>query len=58
MGRRSSDRRGLGNEAGLFPGSVITVSIPGARWPAWPTGHPWFGGAAASWTSLLLPMTR
>jgi hypothetical protein len=30
----------LGNEAGLFLGTVIIGSIPGARWRVWPNGHP------------------
>jgi hypothetical protein len=27
-------------EAGLFLGSVITATVPGARWQLWPNGHP------------------
>lgn len=30
----------LGNEAGLFLGTVIIASVPGARWRVWPNGHP------------------
>jgi Family of unknown function (DUF6278) len=30
----------LANEAGLFLGTVIIASIPGARWQLWPNGHP------------------
>jgi hypothetical protein len=31
---------GLGNEAGLFLGTVIIGSVPGACWRMWPNGHP------------------
>ena len=27
-------------EAGLFLGSVIIATVPGARWRLWPNGHP------------------
>ena len=27
-------------EAGLFLGSVIVATVPGARWRLWPNGHP------------------
>ncbi|HVB70145.1 MAG TPA: DUF6278 family protein [Acidimicrobiales bacterium] len=30
----------LGNEAGLFLGGVLVNVIDGARWVAWPNGHP------------------
>ena len=30
----------LGNEAGLFPATVIIASVAGARWRVWPNGHP------------------
>jgi Family of unknown function (DUF6278) len=30
----------LGNEVGLFLGTVIIASVPGARWQLWPNGHP------------------
>ena len=30
----------LGNEAGLFLGTVIIASVAGARWQVWPNGHP------------------
>ncbi len=30
----------LAGEAGLFLGTVIVASIPGARWRLWPNGHP------------------
>jgi hypothetical protein len=30
----------LGNEVGLFFGSVVVNSVPGARWHVWPNGHP------------------
>jgi hypothetical protein len=29
-----------GNEAGLFLGTVIIATVPGARWQLWPNGHP------------------
>src|SRR5258708_1432741 len=30
----------LGNEVGLFLGTLIIVGVAGARWRAWPNGHP------------------
>ncbi len=30
----------LGNETGLFLGTVIIASVVGARWRVWPNGHP------------------
>ncbi len=30
----------LGNEAGLFLGGVLVSVVDGARWVAWPNGHP------------------
>ena len=30
----------LGNEVGLYLGSVIVASVPGAAWTVWPNGHP------------------
>ncbi|MEW2544723.1 DUF6278 family protein [Streptomyces sp. NPDC047002] len=30
----------LGNDAGLYLGSVIVRTVPGARWHIWPTGQP------------------
>jgi Family of unknown function (DUF6278) len=30
----------LGNEVGLFLGSVIVRVVAGARWQLWPNGHP------------------
>jgi hypothetical protein len=30
----------LGNEVGLFLGSVLVEAVPGARWQLWPNGHP------------------
>lgn len=30
----------LGNDAGLYLGSVIVRSVPGANWQVWPNGHP------------------
>lgn len=30
----------LASEAGLFLGTVIIASDPGARWQVWPNGHP------------------
>ena len=30
----------LAGEAGLFLGTVIIASVPGARWQVWPNGHP------------------
>jgi hypothetical protein len=30
----------LGSQAGLYLGTVIVASVPGARWRAWPNGHP------------------
>ncbi|NKI44181.1 DUF6278 family protein [Streptomyces physcomitrii] len=30
----------LGNDAGLYLGTVITRGVPGARWHVWPGGHP------------------
>ena len=38
-----SDNRWLaavGNQAGLYLGTVIIASVPGARWRLWPNGHP------------------
>jgi hypothetical protein len=39
---RLTDRQpaALGNEAGLFLGTVITASVAGASWRIWPNGHP------------------
>jgi hypothetical protein len=30
----------VGNQAGLFLGTVIISTVPGARWRLWPNGHP------------------
>ncbi len=30
----------LGNDAGLYLGTVIVRSVPGAVWQIWPNGHP------------------
>lgn len=30
----------FGNDAGLYLGSVIVRTVPGAVWHIWPTGHP------------------
>jgi hypothetical protein len=30
----------VGNEAGLFLGTVIIATVPGAHWQLWPNGHP------------------
>jgi len=30
----------VGNQAGLFLGTVIIATVPGARWRMWPNGHP------------------
>lgn len=30
----------VAGEAGLFLGTVIIATIPGARWRVWPNGHP------------------
>jgi hypothetical protein len=30
----------LGLEAGRFLGTVLVVTVPGARWRLWPNGHP------------------
>jgi hypothetical protein len=30
----------LGNQAGLFLGTVILATVPAARWRLWPNGHP------------------
>ncbi|MFF2849024.1 DUF6278 family protein [Streptomyces sp. NPDC058001] len=30
----------LGNDAGLYLGSVIVRTVPGAVWHVWPGGHP------------------
>ncbi len=30
----------VASEAGLFLGTVIIATIPGARWRVWPNGHP------------------
>ncbi len=30
----------LGNEIGLYLGSAIVASVPGAVWTVWPNGHP------------------
>ncbi|MPZ67373.1 MAG: hypothetical protein GEU83_18350 [Pseudonocardiaceae bacterium] len=30
----------LGNEVGLYLGTVIVKNVPGAGWLAWPNGHP------------------
>jgi hypothetical protein len=31
---------GLGNDAGLYLGTVIVRVVPGARWQVWPDGRP------------------
>jgi Family of unknown function (DUF6278) len=31
---------GLGNDAGLYLGTVILRTVPGARWQVWPDGRP------------------
>lgn len=30
----------VGNQAGLFLGTVIIATVPGAHWRVWPNGHP------------------
>jgi hypothetical protein len=30
----------LGNDAGLYLGTVIVRTVPGAAWQLWPDGHP------------------
>jgi hypothetical protein len=30
----------LGSQAGLYLGTVIVASVPGAHWRLWPNGHP------------------
>lgn len=30
----------LGNDAGLYLGTVMVRTVPGARWKLWPDGHP------------------
>ncbi|MEV7339541.1 DUF6278 family protein [Streptomyces sp. NPDC093544] len=30
----------LGNDAGLYVGTVIVRTVPGAVWQVWPNGHP------------------
>ncbi|GAA3835727.1 DUF6278 family protein [Streptomyces chiangmaiensis] len=30
----------LGNDAGLYLGTVIVRTVPGAAWEIWPNGHP------------------
>jgi hypothetical protein len=30
----------VGNQAGLFLGTVIIATVPGTRWWLWPNGHP------------------
>ncbi|MEU6480012.1 DUF6278 family protein [Streptomyces sp. NPDC047017] len=30
----------LGNDAGLYLGTVIVRTLPGAAWEIWPNGHP------------------
>jgi hypothetical protein len=30
----------LGNDAGLYLGTVIIRTVPGAAWQVWPNGHP------------------
>lgn len=30
----------LGNDAGLYLGTVIVRTVPGATWHIWPSGHP------------------
>ncbi|MER6911950.1 DUF6278 family protein [Streptomyces sp. NPDC000594] len=30
----------VGNDAGLYLGTVIVRTVPGARWHIWPGGHP------------------
>jgi hypothetical protein len=30
----------VGNQAGLFLGTVIIATVPGTRWRLWPNGHP------------------
>jgi hypothetical protein len=30
----------VGNQAGLFLGTVIIATVPGACWKLWPNGHP------------------
>jgi hypothetical protein len=30
----------LGNDAGLYLGTVIVLTVPGADWQVWPDGHP------------------
>ncbi|GAA2412002.1 DUF6278 family protein [Streptomyces glaucosporus] len=30
----------LGNDAGLYLGTVVVRTVPGARWQVWPSGRP------------------
>ncbi|CAG7653523.1 DUF6278 family protein [Actinacidiphila bryophytorum] len=30
----------LGNDAGLYLGTVVVRTVPGATWQVWPNGHP------------------
>ncbi|GGZ05719.1 DUF6278 family protein [Streptomyces poonensis] len=30
----------LGNDAGLYLGTVVVRTVPGAGWALWPSGHP------------------
>ncbi|MBW1600596.1 hypothetical protein JJV70_00445 [Streptomyces sp. JJ66] len=30
----------LGNDAGLYLGTVLVRTVPGVRWVLWPNGHP------------------
>ena len=37
---RDAVMQAVENDAGLFLGTVIATSVPGARWQLWPNGHP------------------
>jgi len=39
---REDDERAswLGNDAGLYLGTVVLLTVPGAAWEVWPNGHP------------------
>ncbi|MBP5890166.1 DUF6278 family protein [Streptomyces scabiei] len=39
---RDDDERAawLGNDAGLYLGTVVVRTVPGARWEIWPNGQP------------------
>lgn len=37
---RHTSMSAVGNEVGLFLGTVIVSTVPGTRWRLWPNGHP------------------